>query len=79
MYFKSLFLIASFVINLGTSGGLYSDEIKTDMQKKSVTTLLNEYYNEFKKPDKVIINTDSAQNGTRNQGTLARYYSEYLK
>ena len=79
MYFKSLFLIASFVINLGSSGGLYSDEIKSDIQKKSVSTLLNDYYKEFKKPDKVIINTDSAQNDTRNQGTLVRYYSEYLK
>lgn len=79
MYIKSFLLISSFIINLGTAGGLYSDEIKTEVNVKTVSSLLNDYYNEYKEPVTVDTQSDSEQENSKKQDTLANYYSKYLK
>ncbi len=79
MYIKSIFLVSSLMINLGSVSPLSSEEIQVNQQRSS-STLLNDYYNEFTKPYAADekCNCDSESEQIINQNSLTNYYSEFL-
>ncbi len=77
MYIKSIFLISSFVINLGSVSTLSSDEVIVDLQR-SASEQLNDYYKEFNKPVVADEKCNCDSDIQKKSKSLANYYSEFL-
>lgn len=79
MYIKSILLISSLVINLGTVSEISSEEPQISSANKTISAQLNDYYEEFKQPA-AANNNCKCNLGTQNKShTLANYYIDYLQ
>ncbi len=77
MYIKSIFLISSFVINLGSVSTLSSDEITVDQQRPA-SEQLNDYYKEFNAPVVTDEKCNCDSDIQKKSNSLTNYYSEFL-
>ena len=78
MPFKTLLLVLPFTINLSAVSELCSDDIYKDSDIKIISSVLDEYYDEFSQPEKNVTECKSNSGSNKENYSLSHYYDDFL-